>query len=360
MHLGATRQRGNAPAGRILRTIHTGSSGAAVHIIEYSNGRRIAVKVATTPRVTAIQQREARRDILPLFGRRLPDVLFAGSCTGRDVLIAECPSVRTLADEVAAHGPTDRLMGTWCDITATLTRVWSESAQPGFSSDRATRSHLRRLHRGVAGLEFASRAVHVPLLATQRVRVNGKTCDSWNAAHGVLGALRPPIVRVACHGDPQPANILVDAVYQWYLIDWEWSGRHHDWRMMISHLIGWWYVNDILRRSHGDITMTAARLDLAYEPPDIQAIRPWAHPVATAFNAMTDAHRDERDLSAVALHTALLLLREIPRAAAHGSRHLLAPLFGEALDLIHSTRRSTPHPLMRLLISPREGALSRR
>jgi hypothetical protein len=356
MSSGAAQQRAGSNAGRVLRTIETGSSGATVRIVKYLDGSLIAIKTASDPRVPAAKQKEAREAILPLFADRLPDVLFAGPHRGHDVLVTECPSALTFADEAANQGPTPALVETWRDIAATLAGAWMASAQPGYCPERATRNHLRRLQRAVAGLRFASRTLRVPLLAPQRISVNGTAYGAWYTAYDLLAAVLPPTVRVACHGDPQPANILIDASRRWYLVDWEWSGLHHDWRMMISHLVGWWYVNDILSGSRGSVVVTSAGLELAYDQPDIRSIEPWVRPIADAFDTMSEAHRRDCDLTAVALHTALLLLREIPRTAARDARHLLAPLFGEAMRLIRSTHDGPLHPLIHSLLASQQGA----
>ncbi|MBB5998102.1 phosphotransferase family protein [Streptomonospora salina] len=323
----------------------SGSSGAAVHILECADGSRVAVKVAASPRVSATGQAAARAQIAPFFGQRLPRVLYAGRHQDTDVLVTECPSPRTFADAARGHGPAPDLLATWAQIVDHLVGVWQQSAQPGYKPDRATRNHQRRLERAIDGLTYAFGVLETELSRRHRFIVNGSDLGTWEQLQRRLAAMAPPDFRVACLGDPQPANVLLTPQLDWYLIDWEWSGRHHDWRMMASHLLGWWFVEDLLAHARGTIAVGSGRVILDYPPPESAAIRPWLARPTRAFHTMTTCRTFDRDHAALFLHTAMLLLREIPRTAAK-NRQLFAPLLGEALHLVDAADHGAPHPLL--------------
>lgn len=339
--------------GRAVRTIHSGSSGATVRIVECPNGSHVAVKQAKATHVSAARQAEARDEISPWFAERLPKVLFAGPFQGHDVLVTECPSVLTFADAVAEQGSTPTLVTSWQGVISSLTEMWQESARPGYSPESSTRNHLLRLKRGIDGLGFTLASLGNSLSDLRSFVVNDTDHVGWHTAWQRLAALGSPAERVVCHGDPQPTNVLLDPELRRHLIDWEWSGLHHDWRMMVSHLIGWWFVDAILSHAWGCFTARRYTLSLAYQDLDLRSVVPWTDLAADAFQVMTDVTRRDQDLAAVSLHTALLLLREVPRASESRSRHhLLAPLLGEAVRLINSADNGPPHPLIQTLVQP--------
>lgn len=339
----------------VVRTVRTGTSGATVRIVRQPDGQLLAVKTATNPRVPAHAQAAARKSIEPFFGSRLPEVFFAGSIYGTDTLITRCPSTTTLADAVhnqGTHGPAPAV---WKDVVTMLGQVWQRTAEPGFDMSSATRKHQLRWQRGTTGLRYALHQAGLPAPLSRHVVVNDIDHGPLNQILNQLASIPAPTIHVACQGDPQPRNILLDPANHWHLVDWEWAGLHQDWRMMTSHLVGWWHVEDLLAHAHGDATLSPSALTLQYEAPETTLPTAWTAPVVDAFSQMTSATHHERDLTALARHTAMLLLREIPKSAAAGREHQLAPLLGEATRLI----RDMAHPLLSPFAPPQPTSGSR-
>ncbi|WP_107103055.1 phosphotransferase family protein [Wenjunlia vitaminophila] len=342
-----------------VRIVRTGSSGALVRIVQRPDGTLVAVKTARNPRVPAIQQARARDTIAPYFGARLPEVLFAGHHHGSDTLITRCPSVTTLADAALRPGPTTQAAAIWTEVTEALCQVWLQSARPGFEPALATRKHTLRLERGRHGLHHAAHHLRIPIDGQHHIIVNGTDHGSLDRMLHRLAALRTPAIRVACHGDPQPRNILLDHAGQWHLVDWEWSGHHQDWRMMTSHLVGWWYVESLLAGTHGRITPTRSALALSYSSTPPAVLSRWTAPAVRAFRRMSRPAELEEDFGALAVHTAMLLFREIPKVIVEGRHHLFAPLLGEAARILDSAYSDRPHPLLEAFTHPQqtEGSL---
>ncbi|MBB1242509.1 phosphotransferase [Streptomyces durbertensis] len=306
----------------------------------------MAVKTARNPRVPATEQARARETIAPYFGARLPEVLFAGHHHGYDTLISHCPSVTTLADVALRPATAPQAAATWREVVEALSHVWLQSARPGFDPSRATRKHALRLGRARDGLYRSARSLGLPAEGRCHVIVNRTDHGSLDRMLERLAALPAPSVRVACHGDPQPRNILLDHANQWHLVDWEWSGHHQDWRMMASHLVGWWYVEALLAGAYGNITPARSALVLSYSPPPLASLSRWMEPAVDVFRRMSRPAELERDVVALATHIAMLLLREIPKVVLDGRHQLLAPLLGEAARILDLSNSNEPHPLM--------------
>ncbi|MGH3370145.1 MAG: hypothetical protein ACRDPR_09090 [Nocardioidaceae bacterium] len=323
------------PDSRTIHTISTGSSGATVSILEQTDGELLAVKAARGPRVSAIDQQAARAAIAPYFGEgRLPRVLFAGEQDAEDLLVTECPAVRTLADVAMSDGPVQPVLGVWTDVVNTLAAVWSRSARPGFDPDLATRNHGLRWGRAVKALQWVFEELGLADAPWRHLVVNDVDHGPLDEILDRLAGIPLPAVHVACQGDPQPRNVLVDEDGEWHLIDWEWAGLHQDWRMMTSHLVGWWYVEDVLATARGSINPAASAVFMSYQPPLTAELEPWLRPVVGAFRGLTTPDRHDQDLTALTMHIAMLLIREIPKVMEDGRPHLLAPLLGEAIRFI--------------------------
>jgi hypothetical protein len=114
--------------------------------------------------------------------------------------------------------------------------------------------------------------------------------------------------------------------------------------MMISHLVGGWYIRDLIDAAAGTLTTTPSGLTVDYAASNLPRLGHLGQPAATAFVRMAGTDQDMTDL---ARHLALLLLREIPRAVQQHRSWLIAPLLGECVRLLTADVRD--HPALRLM-----------
>ncbi|GIE92484.1 phosphotransferase [Actinoplanes regularis] len=323
----------------MLRRITSGTSGADVYLLRQPDDTVVATKVTRNARVHASVQ-ELRRGLL---ARHLPDHTPDGLATASqadlDVLVTAAPSTLTLDDAVDHYGATTQLTAVWSDVVDTLVDLWQRTAVSGFEPEIATRNHELRCRRGRQGLEYALAG---NITFESRLIVNGEDCGTWADLFANLASIGTPAVHVTCHGDPHAGNVLVSANGRWHLVDWEWSGEYHDWRMMISHLVGGWYIRDLIDGAQGTLTMTSSRVSIDCSVGDLPRLRSLGQPAATAFVRMGGTCQDLTD---IARHLALLLLREIPRAVQHRRSRLVAPLLGECVRLLAGNVRD--HPALR-------------
>ncbi|MGA3525277.1 phosphotransferase family protein [Melissospora conviva] len=346
----AGRQAGSL----LLRTIRSGTSGARVFLLRQPGGSTVATKVTRNPRVSSSVQAQRHALMTKHFASHTPAVLGTAAEAGLDVIVTAAPAVWSLDEAIDRLGPTPELYAAWRDVVAALVTVWRSTARPGFDPAHATRNHDLRCRRGLQGLEDALTTDLQPPSGWLSLVINGSDMGSWARAFERLLGVGRPDFRVTCHGDPHAGNVLVAHDGTWHLVDWEWSGEHHDWRMMVSHLIGSWYVRDLLDHASGTVTAGPDGLVLDYVIGKSPRLRRFGDPAAEAYRRMTTPTHTEQDLSDVARYVALLLLREIPRAVLAGRRHLIAPLLGECVRLTTGEHRR--HPTIRLLTAPVRAA----
>lgn len=305
----AGRQTGSV----LLRKIRSGTSGAEVFLLQQPGGTTIATKVTRNPRVRSSAQAQRRDVMAHHLPAHTPAVLLTASEADLDVIVTAAPATWTLDEAVDQHGPTAQLRAVWSDVVASLTDMWRATARPGFDPHLATRNHDLRCRRGIRGLDYALIDAFGPPASWSSLVVNDIHVGSWTDVLDQLHALGEPTVHITCHGDPHPGNVLVGADGTWHLVDWEWSGIYHDWRMMVSHLVGSWYIRDVIDTASGTTTATQTGLAVDYVLCDTPRLRRFGAPAAEAFRQMTTPSRAAQDLSDVARHVALLLLREIPQ-----------------------------------------------
>jgi hypothetical protein len=334
------RQTAGRQAGSIvLRRIRSGTSGAEVYLLRQPDNSTVATKVTRHARVPASSQ-EVRRDLLAQYLPAHTPPVLATVCEGPlDVLVTAAPGTVTLDEAVDQYGATAQLATVWADVVDALIDLWQRTAVPGFDPALATRNHELRCRRGRQGLAYALAGDLTP---ESVIVVNGEDCGTWADVTTHLTDLGTPAVHVTCHGDPHAGNVLVNCDGWWHLIDWEWSGEYHDWRMMVSHLVGGWYIRDLVDTATGTLTRTPSRITVACAAEHLPRLSRLGQPAATAFARMGGT---ERDLTDIARHLALLLLREIPRSVQCQRTWLVAPLLGECVRLLTADVRD--HPALR-------------
>jgi aminoglycoside phosphotransferase len=245
----------------VIKVAETGASGPPVVIVrDKRTGRAYAVKYGET-RVPLREQAHNSKVISQLFGGKTPRV----SLSGEKLLMMEAVNGSTLHRAVV-NGMLnqDELVDIFSSVLDAFCEVWDMTSQ-----EYSPELKLRR--------EPTSRAKKINNLLGYYIDAEvGDTENLEINLNGIqLGPIRRLLARavdeflapsryVVCHGDPNADNIMVDHHGRWWLIDWEWLGLH-DWRVMISHLMGWWISNASFLSDAPQVRRSGNTLDLTYK-----------------------------------------------------------------------------------------------
>jgi len=130
---------------------------------------------------------------------------------------------------------------------------------------------------------------------------------------------------VVCHGDPQPSNIIVEREGNaWYCVDWEWSGSHHDWRMMFAHLYGWWPTRCAMLASESVVRANNNLLVIEHDTFLPNHLRRYQDIVLSTISMMPDGFLDEIAASDINRFLAALYFGEL-RFLSLWEREAFAP-----------------------------------
>lgn len=246
-----------------------GSSGARVSIFKSSDSTSLyAVKCARDTRIS-LSDEVAKREILTKFiPGHLPRVLWVGRIEEFETIISECNGIHTLHNLIVSGDlPHDQLLSIWKDVVDAIVGIWSNSKTYPFDRSLCPRNFSQRIDRIASGLYGKSIfGVELSKIWNKDVYVNGKVYPSIADTLKSISSIGDPAFGVICHGDPQPSNIIVGSEdASWYCVDWEWSGPNHDWRMMASHLYGWWFTRSIVLKEKPTIHVAKEGVHLNYQ-----------------------------------------------------------------------------------------------
>ncbi len=219
-----------------------GSSGSRVFILkDFEKGKLYAVKAVKISRVSLLEERKKRDFLSKHLPCHIPDVIDVLRYEECEIMISSCPGIDTLHSLILnSNKPHAFLEDVWISATDSLADLWVKTAEP-FRKDDCQRRHderIERIREGVQNIRINSVSLKDHMDAP--IIFNNQICPSLNEILKEIKDITEPEIGVVCHGDPQPSNIVVNDEKNWFLIDWEWSGRQHDWRMMLSHMHGWW------------------------------------------------------------------------------------------------------------------------
>lgn len=310
-----------------------GSSGARVSIFRHSRTDSLyAVKCVTCSRVSLVDEIGKREILVPYLRDNLPRVLWCRLVDGFEVMVSECRGIHTLHHLIVnSDMPHSRLLAVWKDVVESLVRMW-KSSQHQFQESLCPRFFPARSRRIKDGVNTAMvGGVKLSDCWDLPVVVNGNEYTSISKSFERIAHVGKPAKGVVCHGDPQPSNIVVGKDDSWYCVDWEWSGSHHDWRMMLAHLYGWWSTRCVVLASESVVRVDQNRLVIehdAFIPGHLQSYQDVA---LSAASMMFGGFPDEETANDINRFLAALYFGELRFLGLWGREASAASVLAQAI-----------------------------
>jgi len=312
-----------------------GSSGARVFIIRHPrSGLIYAVKCVQNGRVSLVEEIARREIIRPFFLEHLPEVLMIQRLGEYEVMISECRGEQTLHSLIInSLMPQDQLRMVWHEVVSTLVGTWQRTKYYPFMDmlcPRYFKARCQRITDGVRSLVI--NGIRIADCISMPVVINGEGYPSIEDALHQIEAVGKPQFGVTCHGDPQPSNIVVDQNRFWSLVDWEWSGRHHDWRAMVSHLYGWWPTRCSVLSTEPGVEISQGRLHIDYSFVLPTHITAYQQEAVSAYQEMSEnGNCSSNDAEDINRYLMALYFGESRFLHLWGRQCYLAPFLAEAV-----------------------------
>jgi len=290
-----------------------GSSGARVFIFRNQlTGSLYAVKCSQGARISLMEEVARREILVPYLRDHLPEVLRCQIIDGFEVMISECSGIQTLHNLIMNSGTSDRhLFGIWKDVVDTLVHTWLAS-QHQFQEELCPRYFPARINRISNGLQDVFIAgIKLSKCWQMPVIVNGNRYQSIADSINMITKIGKPKFGVICHGDPQPSNIILTNNSDWYCVDWEWSGSNQDWRMMVSHLYGWWTTRCLVLLTESTFKIIDGCLEINCETVIPKYIKPYKALAKSAALLMSDGSLSKEDAGDINRYLSALYFGEL-------------------------------------------------
>lgn len=346
---------------RLVGVSEPGTSGAQVLLIRKTDSTKVyAVKCIRYGRVTLAEEVSRHEIIRPFFKDHLPNILWIGQVDEHEVMVSECRGEHTLhAMVVNSLMPHDRLRAIWEEIVVYLTEVWRTTEYRPFMEELCPRYHqarCQRIREGILGLTLYGvelrNCLSLPLI------INGEEYPSIGEAYAEIEAVGQPQFGVTCHGDPQPSNVVVDMAGSWSFVDWEWSGKHHDWRTMISHIHGWWPMRCEALLEEPKAAVYGGRLHLDYRltlPAHLVSYQEAAQ--NAFFSICEDVSAVSKDVNDINRYLATLYFGEMRFLEMQSRGYYGVPVLAEAVKTataVSQSRIGTSNPFT---FNPQKGGV---
>ena len=328
---------GNDISPELVIVSDPGSSGARVFLVRHShNNRTYAVKCVRSSRVSLMEETARRKIIEPFLSDHLNRILSIQHIGEYEVMISECKGKHSLHSLIInSLMPQSQLKGIWQEVVKTLIEMWKQTRHYPFMDKLCPRYHKTRSQRitdGVYALKMDG--IKISDCASMPTIINGEEFPSIQETLPQMASVTSPKFGITCHGDPQPSNVVVGQDHDWSLVDWEWSGKHHDWRAMISHFYGWWPTRCITLLSVPQVKIDRGRLCIDYSlflPPHLAK---YQREAVSAYRNMSESvDCSSIDVTDINRYLATLYFGELRFLRLWNRESYLAPFLAEAIKI---------------------------
>ncbi len=317
----------------VVGVASSGASGPRVLILEdIRSGKRYALKYGDT-RIPIPEQVKNRQLIAPLFGENhLPEIFISGE----RVMLMEAIDGQTFHESVVKSTyDLSYLLEVYRKVLARFGEVWEKTAEPFSSTVSLARQPIPRAEKvrdAVSRRVFNGQALKE--VVKNQVVVNGvETEYSLDSLLDLMvSCYSVPTHTILCHGDPNMDNIIINSHMGWWLVDFEWVGRH-DWRIPASHFVGWWLSNASFLKGTPRVEVNGTiRID--YQIGQSELVSALLAEARKFIEGMGNNFHEKQFERQIKLQLAILLLGDLRFLEARGRSQYAIPLLGEGLRLL--------------------------
>ncbi|KKQ98653.1 MAG: hypothetical protein UT24_C0009G0154 [Candidatus Woesebacteria bacterium GW2011_GWB1_39_12] len=312
-----------------LLSVHSGSSNSKVYI--YGDTQKevfYAVKCVKDPRLSLFDE-YARYLTLSKYYKNLPEVLNVQKVGNYEIMISNAYGTETLHRLICSKPKTcSKCLSIWSDVVFSLVDVW-EQTKHNYLSEESPRPYKPRLERITKGVKEIKISDNIKLenYFNLPLKINGVIYPSLEECFSRLERVDAPSFGVLCHGDPQPSNVVVSG-NGWYLVDWEWSGFHNDWRQMLSHMYGWWSYRYFSAETLGEMKIEFGRIIINHNYGFNNEIQNYQKVAVEVFTRMNGTWKDIQDINK---YLGLLYFGEIRFLDYWNKQKLMPAIIAEAV-----------------------------
>lgn len=222
-----------------------GSSPSKVYMFKDEKNKMYAVKICNTniSRVSLYEEVKNVDFLKPFLKEHLPNIIYIGKYKNLEIMISECLGIDNFFSSYSLNKkPIQFYFNIWNSVLLEILNMWKNSKNYNYKpalNPRNNAERIKRIKTGVLNTKYNNYSINT--ITDLKIEVNGVEYLSLKETFDEIEKITEPDFGIICHGDPQPSNIIIsENNNSWYLVDWEWSGENHDYRLMFSHLYGWW------------------------------------------------------------------------------------------------------------------------
>jgi thiamine kinase-like enzyme len=316
----------------LISTARFGASGPKVVFLRNGGPAMLALKYGNT-RVPISKQFNNRMILAEYLHNRLPKIRDYCRYSEGEAMLMEAIDGPNLHEAVMLGSlPDEQILEVLKSIIDDFHLMWQQTKSTAQAiTSRDPKARLERVRAAVVA--FLSEK---DIQLDDRLVVNGKELGTARSLLGRFDRYSAPQFSVICHSDLNADNIVVipNNGVSWYIVDWEWVGRH-DWRLSLSHLYGWWSSNATRLETTFSILRGRNRVEFVYELSMPQVCLQIQDSCLKAGEKIALSLGDEKNWrQQFDILVAALLLGDIRFAKERGRNQYTIPLIGEGFRLL--------------------------
>lgn len=276
---------------------------------------------------------EKRGFLLPHFAGHLPEITSYSFVNGIEIMKMQYAGDYSFYETVMRSlCPTSVSLGLLSQILNCKKELWLETAKPYVATDCVRDYNARakelseRICQMIVGGKVISEIQSMPVI------VNGCKYPGFGALIERLKKYTPATHTCDSHGDLNADNILLSDD-NWFLIDWEWAGRH-DWIESLSRICGWWQMMGTTLENVPVAKIANECLELKYDLSLSSLVAKLISSIRKAGEEVADSLQEKSFENKLSYMLATYYLRDLNFQEQRGRCNFTIPAIGEAFKVL--------------------------